>query len=328
MLLKTATDNYAAMLMGVDVGLQTVLGNDVPELVDGIANVVKEVDVLEEVLGDDLRSAVGGCPRDAMSILSACGLNRVQAVLDDDVPELVDANVVKEVELDVREDMLGNVGVVELVAANVPVDVDVVPLAVLGNDVPELCRLMPMTQKEVVTFVLKEVLSDVGVVELVVLVVEVEGDLFVFEDVPVDIDVVTQAVLGDDVPELVDANVVKEVDALEEILGDVGVVELEVLAVEVEGDLFVFEDVPVDVEEAQAILEHKARLAAAGGLLWNTQTKVLPQAGRAPTYSPNNNYYVTVFICSQLNVSNTGRGASQPFTRSFSSICMVNFTLL
>eukprot|EP00971_Amphidinium_carterae_P147956 2932837-Amphidinium_carterae.1 len=58
-----------------------------------------------------------------------------------------------------------------------------------------------------------------------------------------------QAVLGDDVPELLDANVAKEVDVREEVLGgNVGVVELEVLPVEVDGDLFVFEDVPVDAD--------------------------------------------------------------------------------
>eukprot|EP00971_Amphidinium_carterae_P175275 3474671-Amphidinium_carterae.3 len=75
------------------------------------------------------------------------------------------------------------------------------------------------------------------VVQLVVLDVEVEHDVLAFEDVFVDVDVVELNVLGDDIPELVDANVVQDVDVLEEVPGDVGIVELVVHAVQGEHDL-------------------------------------------------------------------------------------------
>eukprot|EP00971_Amphidinium_carterae_P299006 5940148-Amphidinium_carterae.1 len=61
------------------------------------------------------------------------------------------------------------------------------------------------------------------VVKLVVLDVEVDDEMLEFEDALVDVDVVEQVVLGSDVPELVDAGFVGNVDVLEEVLDDVGV---------------------------------------------------------------------------------------------------------
>eukprot|EP00971_Amphidinium_carterae_P044111 868043-Amphidinium_carterae.2 len=60
-----------------------------------------------------------------------------------------------------------------------------------------------------------------------------EHDVLKFEGVLVDVDVVELAVLGDDVPELVDAD---------DVLGHVGVVELVVLGAEVEDDVLAFGD--------------------------------------------------------------------------------------
>eukprot|EP00971_Amphidinium_carterae_P312194 6205396-Amphidinium_carterae.1 len=123
------------------------------------------------------------------------------------------------------------------------VEEDVVPLAVLGGEVLELVNA------NVVEFVdVREEVLGSGRMELVVLAVEVEDALLVLEDVLVDDGVDTLVKHGSDASELVDANVVEDVDVHEEDLGDVGIVELVVLAVEVEDDLLVFED---EVEEVE-----------------------------------------------------------------------------
>eukprot|EP00971_Amphidinium_carterae_P081780 1617771-Amphidinium_carterae.1 len=86
--------------------------------------------------------------------------------------------------------------------------------------------------------VLEEVLGDVGIAELVVLAVEVEYDVLVFDNMLVNVDVLDLAVLGDDAPvlgddvsELLDADVVEDVDVHKEVLGKCGIVELVLLAV-------------------------------------------------------------------------------------------------
>eukprot|EP00971_Amphidinium_carterae_P240310 4771058-Amphidinium_carterae.1 len=105
------------------------------------------------------------------------------------------------------------------------VDVDVVDLNVLWDNVPGLVDADVVEDADV----LEEMLDgDVGVVELVVLDVEVVDDLLVLEGILVDVDVVDLNVLWGDVPGLVDANIIKNVDVLKEMLDAVGVlVEVE-----------------------------------------------------------------------------------------------------
>eukprot|EP00971_Amphidinium_carterae_P095186 1883172-Amphidinium_carterae.1 len=70
----------------------------------------------------------------------------------------------------------------------------------------------------------EKVLGDVGVVELVVLDVEVEHDMLILEgEVLSNVDVVELDVLGEGVHELVPADVVEDVDVLKEELDKVGV---------------------------------------------------------------------------------------------------------
>eukprot|EP00971_Amphidinium_carterae_P033111 651744-Amphidinium_carterae.1 len=85
-------------------------------------------------------------------------------------------------------------------------------------------------------------------VELVVRDVAVERDVLEFEGVLVDVDVVELDALGDKVHELANADVVDGDDVLEEVLGNVGVVELVVRDVAVEHDVLKFEGVLVDID--------------------------------------------------------------------------------
>eukprot|EP00971_Amphidinium_carterae_P151530 3004135-Amphidinium_carterae.1 len=158
---------------------------------------------------------------------------------------------------DVLNDIPGNVGVMELVVLDVAVeydvlkfgrilvDVDVVMLDVLGDGVLELIDADVVEDDD---DVLKRVLCNIGVVELVVLDAEVKHDVLKFEGVLVDVDVVLLDVLGDGVLELIDADIVEDVDVLEEVLGNVGVVELVALDAGVKHDVLKFEGVLVDVD--------------------------------------------------------------------------------
>eukprot|EP00971_Amphidinium_carterae_P149021 2954579-Amphidinium_carterae.1 len=97
--------------------------------------------------------------------------------------------------------MLGDdvLGLVD--AEDVLVSVVVVTLAMLGDAVPELADADVVERVDV----LREILGNIGVVDLVVYNVELVDDLRVFVDVFVDADVVTLVMLGDEVLEVVDA---------------------------------------------------------------------------------------------------------------------------
>eukprot|EP00971_Amphidinium_carterae_P065123 1290826-Amphidinium_carterae.1 len=71
----------------------------------------------------------------------------------------------------------------------------------LGDAVPELADADVLERVDV----LKEILGNIGIVDLVVYSVELVDDLRVFVDVFVDADVITLAMLGDEVLEVVDA---------------------------------------------------------------------------------------------------------------------------
>eukprot|EP00971_Amphidinium_carterae_P102994 2038623-Amphidinium_carterae.1 len=117
------------------------------------------------------------------------------------------------------------------------VDVDIVELDVLRDDAPELVDADVMQDVEV----LEDKLGHVGVVEQVVFGAGVADDVLVNGDELDDVDVVELEVLVfDAASELVDADVVREVVGLKEVLGDLGVVELLVLAAAVTHDMLMF----------------------------------------------------------------------------------------
>jgi len=111
----------------------------------------------------------------------------------------------------------------------------------------------------------EKVLGDVGVVELVVLDVEVEHDMLIFEDdVPRNVDVIELDMLGDDVHALVNANVLEDVDVHKNILDDVGVVELVVAL-----DMLIGVDVEVVEAHMNTIDEVEQEMQRARQLLVN-----------------------------------------------------------
>eukprot|EP00971_Amphidinium_carterae_P039078 768126-Amphidinium_carterae.1 len=139
-------------------------------------------------------------------------------MLGDDVPELVRADVVEDV--DVFEGMLDDVGV--LIEVD-DVNVNLV-LAVLGGVVQfirvhvstlTLALLVLVEVWEVdLNLVVELVVLDV---ELIVLDVEVVDDLLGFGDKLVDVDVGELVVLGGNVLELVNVDVVEDVEVLVEV---------------------------------------------------------------------------------------------------------------
>eukprot|EP00971_Amphidinium_carterae_P312471 6210340-Amphidinium_carterae.1 len=111
----------------------------------------------------------------------------------------------------------------------------------------------------------EEVRCDVGAVELVVLDVEVEHDMLIFEDdVPRNVDVIELDMLGDDVHALVNANVLEDVDVHKNILDDVGVVELVVAL-----DMLIGVDVEVVEAHMNTIDEVEQKVQRARQLLVN-----------------------------------------------------------
>jgi len=86
------------------------------------------------------------------------------------------------------------------------VDVEAAGPDVLGDDVPELIHADVVEDLDVL------ILGDVVMVELVMLDAEVGNDLPVIEGILVDVDVVGLDVLGDDVPELIHADVGEDLE--------------------------------------------------------------------------------------------------------------------
>eukprot|EP00971_Amphidinium_carterae_P018816 370636-Amphidinium_carterae.1 len=115
-------------------------------------------------------------------------------------------------------------------------------------------RLVPVEVEDVNVNLVLEVLMGVNVevVEVHANMVD-EVEVLAVRDVLVNVDVLDFIVFGDHVPELIDADVVEDVGAFIEVLGGIGIVDLAVLAVEVDDGL-VFNDVLVNVDVVDFIM--------------------------------------------------------------------------
>eukprot|EP00971_Amphidinium_carterae_P254565 5053988-Amphidinium_carterae.1 len=244
------------ILVDVDAIRPDVLNDGVHELIDADAR--EDVDVLKDVPSDvgvvELVVRVAAVKHGALAFedvlvdVDAVKLN----VYGDGVHRLVNADVVEDV--DVLKEVLSDNGVVELFVLDVAVehgvlafedvlvDVDAVNLDIYGDCVHGLVNVVEDVD------VLKEVLSDVGVVELIVPDVAVKHGGLAFEDVLVDADAVNLNVYGDGVHGLVNADVREDVDVLKEVLSDVGVVEQVVPDVRMKHGVIACEDVLVDAD--------------------------------------------------------------------------------